>query len=165
MLSALVCGIAQPAYLLILTRVPGLKGRNALQFSLSNLVAFGLWIGSLMVFDGAATAMDIAVGGMILVCGGLAYLEAWALLSRGYTLGLLLTLLHAEKPLSDKELSRRYRGGDGLAWIMHHRVGGLVGAGLVRREGERLTLAPMRGVLIASMYKLCIAVLGLRRTG
>ena len=163
-LSALACGIAQPVYLLILTRIPGLKGRNACQFALSILVAFGLWIGSLMFLPRPVTAMDVVVGAMILVTGTLAYLEAWALLSRGYTLGLLLTLLRAEKPLTDTELSSRYRGGNGLAWIMGHRMGGLVGAGLVRREGDRLTLAP-RGVLVASMYKLCIAVLGLRRTG
>lgn len=164
-LSALAVGMAQPAYLLILTRVPALKARNARQFALSSLVTFGLWIGSLLVFDGPVTAMDTLVGAMILIAGGLVYLEAWALLSRGYTLGLLLTLLRAEKPLTDTELSRGYRGGDGLAWIMHHRVGGLVDAGIVLREGERLTLSPMRGVLIASMYKLCIALLGLRRTG
>jgi hypothetical protein len=157
--------MTQPVYLLILTRVPGLKGRNASQFALSNLATLGLWIGSLIVFNGPVTAMDIVIGTMILVSAGLAYLEAWALLSRGYTLGLLLTLLQAEKPLTDTELSCRYRSGDGLAWIMHHRVGGLVDAGLVRREGERLTLAPIRGALIASMYKLCITVLGLRRTG
>ena len=165
LLAAVVVGMAQPVCLLLLTRVPGLKGRNASQFALSSLATIGLWIGSLPVIDGPANRMDIVAGAMILISSGLAYLEVWALLSRGYTLGLLLTLLRAEKPLTESELARRYRGGHGLSWIMQHRVGGLADAGIVLREGERLTLSPVRGVMIASMYKLCIGLLGLRRTG
>jgi hypothetical protein len=163
-LSALVIGILQPAYLWAATRIPALAGRNALQFALSSATTFVLWASALLV-GGEVEGIDILVGAMILVAGAMVYLEIWALMSRGYTLGMLLTLLATERPLDERELARRYRGGDGLSWIMHHRVGGLIAAGLVRRDGDRLALASAAGLAVAWIYKICVTVLGLRRTG
>jgi len=93
------------------------------------------------------------------------YLEVWGLLSRGYTIGVLLTLLNADHPLTETEISSQYRGGEGLDWVMRHRLGGLIAAGLVEQQGDRVALTCIRGRAVARLYEVSITVLGLRRTG
>jgi hypothetical protein len=102
---------------------------------------------------------------MALADSMLVYLEIWGLMSRGYTLGIILTLYNAGRLLSEAEVSRSYRGGEGLAWIMCHRVGGLMAAGLVAKRNEDLVLTPLRGRIVAHLYRISIFVLGVRRTG
>lgn len=165
-LQALVVGAALPFYLSVIARLPPFFGRNALQFVLAAVVMIVLWIG-LVVFGAGRVPTDpteICTGALILGAGSLFYLEIWALLSRGYTLGLLLTLFRAEGPLNEEELARFYRGGEGLRWIMRHRLSGLAGARLIREEAGLVTLTPF-GVLVGRLYKLSITGLGLRRTG
>ena len=93
------------------------------------------------------------------------YLEVWSLLSRGYTLGLLLTLYRAGGSLDDDELARRYRGGEGLSWIMRHRLAALVQSGLVQQEDGVIRLTPALGVSVVWLYKVSTAMLGLRPKG
>ena len=120
LLNAFFAVPALPLYLLVITRLPGTVGRNALQFLISFLVMVLLWAGASFLWPGAEklTPPDIIVAIMTLVGAGLFYLEIWGLLSRGYTLGLLLTLLKAGRPLSEEELAHNYRNGEGLSWIM-----------------------------------------------
>lgn len=166
-LYALVAGGGLPVYLLAATRLPFTTGRNALQFLLSCLVMAVLWLCALFLWPGADTLYfgEIIVALIILAGASLFYLELWSLLSRGYTLGLLLTLLKADRPLAEDELARLYRGGEGLVWIMRHRLSGLVRAGLVKHQEDTLTLTVFPGVLVAWLYKISIATLGLRCTG
>ena len=166
-LGALLVGGALPIYLAVIARVPSLSGRNALQFLCGILVMMVLWIGLVALWPGPRPLgfADLCTGLMILGAGSLFYLEVWGLLSRGYTLGLLLTLYRADRPLPEDELAQGYRGGSGLSWIMRHRLAGLVGAGLVRERGPMLTLTPARGVAVAWLYKASVSLLGLRRTG
>ncbi len=86
-------------------------------------------------------------------------------MTRGYTLGILLTLLNEDRPLGADEIFTAYRGGEGLGWIMRHRLGGLGAAGLLRKDGNQLILTPGRGMLVVRLYRVCIATLGLRKTG
>jgi hypothetical protein len=167
LLNALWISILQPLYLLVATRLPHLKGRNALQFLLSTAITVALWAGAVLAVPSLRPSgfVDTAVCLMVLAGGMLFYLEVWGLLSRGYTLGVLLTLLNAEHPLSENEISTRYRGGEGLDWIMRHRVGGLIAAGVVERQGDHVVLTRVRGLAIARLYKTSIIALGLRRTG
>jgi hypothetical protein len=165
-LCAIIAALLLPAALLATTRLPGLRGRNATQFTVSALAIWLLWgVSSLAALGGDRPLAGIASGAMILTVATLFYLEIWALLSRGYTLGLLLTLLGAGRPLLEEELAGSYRGGGGLSWIMRHRVAGLVGARLVASDGDRIALTRWRGVPMAWCYKVSIAVLGLKRTG
>jgi len=157
-----------PITLLLVTRVDSLRSRNAAQFLAGALLQLLLWVlGSLVLPDGYRpdSLWDWACAGMFVSCALLFYLEVWALLSRGYTLSMLLTLLRAERPLSSEELARKYRGGAGLDWVMQHRVGGLEAAGLVRSERDCLALTRPFGALVAVAYQVAIAVFGLRRTG
>src|SRR5260370_12756845 len=72
----------------------------------------------------ASRVAELATSFMILASALIVYLEIWALLSRGYTLGLLLTLFRGEHPMSDAQLAASYRQGEGVGWIMRHRLGG-----------------------------------------
>lgn len=166
-LYALAVGAALPIYVAVIARLAPLGGHNALQFLLGSVAMIVLWIGLVFGWPGARSPgpAEICTGLMILGAGWLFYLEVWALLSRGYTLGLLVTLYRAGRPLGEDELARSYRGGRGLAWIMEHRVSGLLGAGLVRKKGGMVALTPLLGAAVAWLYKGSIVVLGLRRTG
>ena len=150
--AALAIGLAQPVYLFALARIPLLFGRNALQFLLGALVGLLLW----MLFVRPISILELMALGLPL----LVYLAIWGLMSRGYTLGILLTLHGAGRPLTAAEIRAAYRGGDGLDWILRHRSRAMVAAGVL--QGDRLT---PRGALVARLHALSVAALGLRRTG
>jgi hypothetical protein len=76
----------------------------------------------------------------------------------------LLTLFRGKRAMTDAQLAASYRGGQGVGWIMRHRLGGLMSTGLVRRQGDRIVLTST-GAIIAMLYRAAIAVLGLKVTG
>lgn len=165
---AAAVSITFPLLLLLVTRLASLRSRNAVQFLVAALLQVLVWIlGSFSLPDSyrPVRPMDWMLAGMVVSCALLFYLEVWALMSRGYTLSMLLTLLRAGRPLSAEEIARQYRGGTGLDWIMRHRVGGLEATGLVRTEGGYLALIRPLGTLTAIAYRVAIAVFGFRRTG
>lgn len=164
LVATLAIGVLQPLYLAVVTRIPQFKGRNASQFLASCIVTVVLW-GLYLTLARHVTTEDVVIGGMILIAGGLAYLEVWALLSRGYTLGMLITILNAGRALNSAELAALYRGGEGLDWVMRHRVGGLITSKMLRQSGENLQLSSVPGLQVAWLYRICVAILGLRRTG
>jgi hypothetical protein len=164
--AAFAVSFTLPVALLLIARVPLLSGRNALQFLVSAVVTVVAWIIVLLSVPDArsTTVAEIIVGAMLLGAAFLVYLEIWGLLSRGYTLGLLITIRTAGRPLPAAELARRYRGGEGLEWIMRHRLAGLEAAGLVEREGPRLVLTRL-GRAVAWSYRTAVTLLGLKATG
>jgi hypothetical protein len=146
--------IAVALVLAVVARLPAVRDRNALQFLVSGVIVMGLWLIALLLPGvPASTAADLATSLMILAGALLVYLEAWALLSRGYTLGLLLTLFRGKRAMTDAQLAASYRGGQGVGWIMRHRLG-----------GDRIVLTST-GAIIAMLYRVAIAVLGLKVTG
>jgi hypothetical protein len=167
LVSAFAFAASNPLWLAVLARLPGLRGRNPLQFLLSSLASFAGWAAFLLhLSQSEPIAMaDLLLGFMAMAAGTLVVLEIWALLSRGYTLSLLLALLRAEGPMSPQALASVYRGGEGLSWVFRHRLSGLVKAGLIERANGILMLKAPLGVIIAFAYRLCIAFLGLKRTG
>lgn len=157
-----------PFTLLLISRVRALRSRNAAQFLAAALLQCLVWIlGSLALPDGYRPLQisDWVLAAAVVAGPLLLYLEIWALLSRGYTLSMLLTLLRANRPMSSDEIARQYRDGAGLDWIMRHRVGGLEAAGLVRSDGSHLALTRPLGIMTAVAYRIAIVVFGLRRTG
>lgn len=164
-LTSLIAAALFPAVLAVLARLPALRDRNALQFLASSVIIVGLWVIALLLPGvPASTAAELATSLMILAGALLVYLEAWGLLSRGYTLGLLLTLFRGGRPITDAQLAASYRQGEGVGWIMRHRLGGLMSARLVRRQGDRIVLTST-GAIIGILYRVAIAVLGLKVTG
>src|SRR5258706_15353139 len=141
-----------PAGLAALSRLPRLRARNALQFLASSVIVVALWaIALCFPAMRASSVAELATSFMILASALIVYLEIWALLSRGYTLGLLLTLFRGEHPMSDAQLAASYRQGEGVGWIMRHRLGGLLSAGLLRRQGDRGVFPPT-GPIIGIVY-------------
>jgi hypothetical protein len=160
--------LAFPLILLLVTRLGSLRGRNAAQFLVATLIQVLAWfLGSLVLPHGfrPAQIIDWVLAAMILASALLIYLEIWALLSRGYTLSMATTLRRAGGLLPAEEIARSYRGGLGLEWIMRHRIGGLMAAGLVRRTDRYLVLTSPLGLLAVLAYKIAIAAFGLRKTG
>jgi hypothetical protein len=162
---ALIAAALFPAVLAALSRLPRLRARNALQFLASSVIVVAVWaIALCFPAMRASSVAEFATSFMILASALIVYLEIWALLSRGYTLGLLLTLFRGEHPMSDAQLAASYRQGEGVGWIMRHRLGGLLSAGLVRRQGDRVVLTPT-GTIIAILYRAAVAALALKITG
>jgi hypothetical protein len=166
LLAALGIGVLQPLYLFMITRMPMMAERNAIQFLISCVVTLLLWVLVLLLVPGLrrSSVAELALSLMALGAGMLVYLELWGLMSRGYTLGVILTLQNAGNPLSEAAISRSYRDGEGLEWIMRHRVGGLAAAGLIESRNEQIMLT-VRGRAVARLYRISIFALGMRRTG
>jgi hypothetical protein len=167
LLAALALAASQPAWLLAAARLPGMSGRNTLQFVLSGAGVVIVW----SIAAALAPALRPSDLAELFVClmifGGatLAYLQIWALLTTGYTIAILLALLKSNRPLSEDEISSAYRSGEGVQWVMHRRVGGLIKAGLVKRNGDSLALSSSTGLAVAYVYRASVAILGLKRTG
>jgi hypothetical protein len=165
--SAILVVVLLPLPLWLITRLSAMTERNPLQFLFAVfavLIAWGVATICVPVFR-STDLPDWIVGFMAISGAALVYLEIWGLMSRGYTLSILATLLEADVPLTDDEIAKNYRGGDGLDWILRHRLGGLEGSGMIKRRDGYVYLASPRGFLIARLYKICVWVLGLRRTG
>lgn len=163
----LVHALLLPVYLAATGRFERLAERGPLRFMLACLFTVLAWFGSMAFWPmlRPSGVGDVLLELSVLASAMLFFLEVWSLLTRGFTLSILLTLLKEGRPLSADEIALRYRSGDGLSWVMRHRLGGLAGARMVRREQDQFTLDPVRGVFIARLYRLCIATLGLKRTG
>ena len=100
---------------------------------------------------------------MILASALLVYLEIWALLTTGYAIGLLQTLLHCKRPVTDAELAASYRHG-GLGCIMRSRIGGMISARLVRRQGDLIVLTP-GGAIVAILSRVAMIVFSVKVVG
>jgi hypothetical protein len=165
--AALTLAASQPVLLLVAARLPGMSERNTLQFVLSAAGMIVLWGIAVTLVPAIRPSSPAEVIVCLMIFGGatLAYLQIWALLTTGYTIAILLALLKSDRPLTEDDISSAYRSGAGLQWVMRRRVGGLIKAGLVKRNKDCLTLSPSTGLAIAYLYRVSVAVLGLKRTG
>ena len=161
---ALANALLFPLWLAATSRLPPLAERHAMRFVVSGIVTLALWAAACAIAPGTSVSGWLA--GFCATLGALLfYLEVWGLMTRGYTLGLLLTLLKSGRRMTAQELFDGYRDGEGLGWIMRHRLGGLGATGFIKRDGERMSLTRGRGVFVARLQRLSVAVLGLKRTG
>ena len=167
LVASFVVVLGLPLCLALVARLPFAAGRNALQFLVSVIIILVVWASVLSLIPPAQpkNTAEIVLGAMVLGAAIVFFLEIWALLCRGYTLGLVITIYRSGRPLSAAELARRYRSGEGLEWIMRHRLAGLEAAGLVYRAGDDLILSRRRGWAVAWICRAAIAVLGLKATG
>lgn len=155
-----------PIVLMVIVRIPRFSGRNALQFLLSYCITTIGWISALMlIFQVSSISVGSLCVSFFLYSGMmLGYLEIWGLLSRGYTLGILLTFYKAKTSLTTHELACLYRGGEGLNWLIKHRFSGLTSAKMIELQNNKIILT-RRGIMIAYLYKLSVRFFGLRYTG
>lgn len=147
---------------------PSLRGNNARRFlaaAVLHTVVIALAGLALPVQARPAGSGEWAMAVMVWITFLLLYLEIWALLSRGYTLAMLLVLLEDGAAVAAQEIARRYRGGAGLDWIMQHRAGGMRAAGLISIDNEGRVGLTSLGVLVARLYSVTRRLLCLRATG
>lgn len=155
-----------PFVLILLSRIRRFHHRNALQLCVTTVLVFLVWIGGFF-FIGFQNIYfsEMISSAMMFVVILLVYLEIWALLSRGYTWGILLTLAKSPLPLSEQEISRLYRVGQGLEWLVHHRFSSLFAARLIVKRGDSVSLTPLLGKTVTTVYKLFISLFSLEKTG
>jgi hypothetical protein len=168
LLYPVIFSLTFPITLAVVSRSRLLRGRNAAQFFVASLVHLAAWVGGSLFLPAGYTphgASGWLISSMVVGSFLMIYLEAWALLSRGYTLAMLLALLESPSPLAADAIAARYRSGDGLEWIFRHRLAGLEAAGMIRKEGADLALTPRLGAFVVMLYRVAIAVFGLRKTG
>lgn len=108
---------------------------------------------------------DVVLGLAVICCSTILYLQVWGLLTRGYTLAILRTLLESDKPLNATQISEAYRNFEGLNWIMTHRMQGLKASGMIMVDGDSVRLTPNKGKKIAWLYGISKRILGIGRTG
>jgi len=155
-----------PMALIIIARILFFKDRNALQFFVTTISIFCFWVGGIIyTYFNGTSLNEILSSFMIFFTSLLVYLEIWALLSRGYTLGILLTLSKSSTPLNDKNLAQAYRQGEGLQWLIQHRFSGLFSAKLLFQEKNKICLTPFFGNCTVKIYKLFILMFNLKKTG
>lgn len=155
-----------PFILIVLSRIPWIRQKNAQQFLWSFLVSFISYILFIAVIrtNYPEDNSQLLYSLLAYFSAMIIYLEIWALLSRGYTLGLLLTAYRSKQKVDLNYLAHSYRGGEGLEWIIRHRLSGLIGAKLIKNQSGDLSLTPL-GSLIAKLYQFSIKILGLGYTG
>lgn len=155
-----------PVFLFFASRLESYQEKNASQFLICTIITLMSWLCGLILTKSIFfSSIELALTNIfILICALLIYLEIWGLLSRGYTIGLLLTFYKAKKPLNIQELGKCYRSGRGLEWLIEHRFAGLTTADMLRREGDKVTLT-YKGTIIVFIYQLFIRLFGLRYTG
>ena len=160
-------GFFLPLFLLAITRAPALRSRNPLQFLLAVAATAAIWIAVIALLPSArpVSVSECVLCLMAIACAALFYLEVWALMSRGYTLAVLQTLLQKKKALTATDIRALYRNGDGLDWILRHRLHGMIAARIIEQRTDHFRLTPVRGVIVAKLHRLAVTVLGLARTG
>lgn len=93
-------------------------------------------------------ALDlIALGSTALFCG-LAYLEAFFMIGRGFSLHILIAIFQ-HGSLSLAELDKNYGGGKGIAWLLNKRLANLRDLGLIEFDGAAVRFRHPLGPVIA----------------
>jgi hypothetical protein len=163
----LLGSLAFPLTLFCAGGFPNLRAHNAMRFFICTLVHTALLIAlnlALPYHIRLHSYEEWLMAVLLWSTALLLYLEIWALLSRGYTLAMLLVLLASPVPLSPADIAARYRGGDGLQWIMLHRSGGMQATGLIKIDRQYVALTWL-GAMVARAYGIMRSVFRLRVTG
>lgn len=88
----------------------------------------------------------------------------WGVMTRGYTIAMLIEFHRAGGPLTEEALAAAYSGGRGLSWLFDKRLGGIHRLGLIVRDGGNVELTPA-GRIVAFGSRAALRVLGLKRFG
>ena len=134
LLTIIVCG-SFPIILFFVAKIKKTAGRNALQFLIACVITTVILF--LIIAMANASMLDNLTSFLLYYSALFIYLEIWGLLSRGYTLGMLLTFYKINRPITIEELAKLYRGGEGLDWLIRHRFKGLAAARLIEIDKNK----------------------------
>ena len=170
--SALLAACAAALLIPILDLIIRAKLRST-RTELSIVMAVGLstvaWIvvtTACKWWPGDGDKAVVILAGLAVIGGGaIVWVEAVSLLSRGYSISILMDLGRAERGMMTvAQVDAGYGGGRGVDWLLDKRIDGLVRLGLVTRSGDDMHLTPA-GSRAARLAGSAIAVTGLRKVG
>jgi hypothetical protein len=102
------------------------------------------WLLAAWLWFGAGLSLPLCVAGLAAcVFGCLAYMQVYSQICRGFSLRIMVDIDRCgELPMEG--ILEEYADGRGAQWLLDKRIDTMCGAGLVRREGDRIVLASER---------------------
>ena len=81
------------------------------------------------------------------------FLGLWGVLTRGYSVAILVSLYNVGGKATTTELEKNYSGGRGLEWLTAKRLNGLSVAKIIKIEKDQITIRKPLGPLLIKLYK------------
>lgn len=109
-------------------------------------------------YDASAETVPVITGVALIVSALVFVLGFWGVLTRGYSVALLIALNRLGGRASTGELEKAYSAGRGLRWLAGKRLEGLVAARAVVIENGQVTITPSMGAFILRccvMFQAC----------
>jgi len=147
---AILCSLAAPVSLFA---SQWLISNVSSRFFFSAAVTLGCYVTAL-VFAGSysLSPRQIVAGFAFIVAVLIFELGFWGVLTRGYTVAILLALQQTGDNAPIEQVQSHYAGGRGLGWFMEKRLKGLRAAGVTKENDERIYVTPF-GVLVLLVYR------------
>lgn len=145
---ALSLGALFPIFLL----VSKYSSLNVSRRYIASAVIVIIFYGFLCFFNSSNPVVILA--GLLLLLSILIFtLGLWGLLTRGYSVALLVTLHSLGGNATIAELEKTYSGGRGLKWLTVKRLNGLSNAKIIKIEESQITIRKPLGPLLIKLYK------------
>ena len=141
---AIVLCIATPFVLLATRWLPlGLAHR----FNATAVIVVGAY-GLGCLYSAALHTIPVITGAALIVSALVFILGFWGVLTRGYSVALIVALNRLGGRASVGELENAYSDGRGLRWLFDKRLGGLVGAHAVVIENGQVVITRGMGAFV-----------------
>ena len=160
---ALGCA-ALPIFLLWLAaRLMGPSDSPGHRLVVAEATGFAVWLLGMAVWGAAEATWEDWLAALLILMGGVvAAFTLWSLLAWGFTSSLLLTLSHADAPLTlDAWIARYTRGGDATVFT-RNRLGVLLGLGLAREAPDGVRPMPGWAAVVGTTALYLRSFFGLR---
>lgn len=161
--AAFAMMVVLPFLLWLTGKIPGLAPMYGRRFAWAGLLGSLLWTIAITISSG--NLLEKSAATLVVFSITIVVLQAWGLLTRGFTLAVVLALWRIGSPARPDAVAAAYRAGEGLEALMTIRVGGMLQAQLVRKTGDVLELTKPMGHFVVYAYVCLVKLLGLKRTG
>lgn len=102
---------------------------------------------------GSSPTLEVVSGTALILTCLIFILGFWGLLTRGYSIAMLIALERLGGSASHAELIEAYSGGRGLHWMADKRLRGLQAFGLVVVRDGWVIVTPLHGRLALWLYR------------
>jgi len=143
---AMLLGIAAPFVLLISRWLPLDVARRFGVTAIAVIAAYILICLRAPLTE--ARIVPIVTGAALIVAALVFVLGVWGVLTRGYSVALLITLERSLGKMSVGDLEAGYSGGRGLRWLADKRLGGLKAARVVEIVDGDVLITPHVGAFL-----------------
>jgi len=149
--AILLC-LATP-WLLLLTRWLPVGVAHRFNITAAAIVAVYAVASSFAVSD-ASQIKPMAAGAALIVSALVFVLGFWGVLTRGYSVALLIALSHLGGTARADEIENAYSGGRGLRWLAEKRLSGLASARAIILAGDHVAVSRGTGAAILRAYSI-----------